>query len=390
MAKQVPNELITTKEQSTDNQFLQIEPLIRTIRGQQVLLDSDLAILYGVETKRLNQQVKRNIERFPEDFMFQLTKVELINLKSQIATSSATNDSLRSQIVTLNTENYSIRSQNATSSATNDSLRSQIVTLNTENYSIRSQNATLNEGTNLRSQIATSSQEVSLKSQIVTSSHGGVRYLPYAFTENGIAMLSSVLRSPIAIQVNIRIMCAFTAMRQFIASNAQIFQRLDVMEQNQLAIVAHQTETDHKLEEIFRRLDSGNVQSHQGIFYDGQIFDAYTFINDRIREATTRIILIDNYIDDSVLTILSKWADKVTATIYTKKPSAQLQLDIQKHNAQYPPIEIITFDRSHDRFLCIDETVYHLGASIKDLGKKWFAFNRMDMPTSELLQKLPV
>ena len=332
MAKQVPNELITTKEQSTDNQFLQIEPLIRTIRGQQVLLDSDLAILYGVETKRLNQQVKRNIERFPEYFMFQLTQEEVICSRSQIAT--------------------------------------------------------LNKGTNLRSQIATSSQEVSLKSQIVTSSHGGVRYLPYAFTENGIAMLSSVLRSPIAIQVNIRIMRAFTAMRQFIASNAQIFQRLDVMEQNQLALTAHQVETDHKLEEVFRRLDSGNVQPHQGIFYDGQIFDAYTFINDRIREATTRIILIDNYIDDSVLTILSKRADKVAATIYTKKPSAQLQLDIQKHNAQYTPIDIITFDRSHDRFLCIDETVYHLGASIKDLGKKWFAFNRMEISTTELLQQI--
>ncbi|MEE0922352.1 MAG: ORF6N domain-containing protein [Paludibacteraceae bacterium] len=349
MAKQTQQELIPTTEQTTNNQLLQIEPLIRIIRGQQVLLDSDLAILYGVETKRLNEQVKRNIERFPDDFMFQLTKVELVNLKSQIATSSATNDSLRSQIVTLNTENYSIRSQNAT----------------------------LNAGTNL-------------KSQIVTSSHGGARKLPYAFTENGIAMLSSVLRSPIAIQVNIRIMRAFTAMRQFIASNAQIFQRLDVMEQNQLAIVAHQTETDHKLEEVFRRLDSGNVQPHQGIFYDGQIFDAYTFINDRIREATTRIILIDNYINDSVLTILSKRVDKVAATIYTKKPTAQLQLDIQKHNAQYPPISVIEFDRSHDRFLCIDETVYHLGASIKDLGKKWFAFCRMDMPTTELLHKLPV
>ena len=333
MAKQVPNELITTKEQSTDNQFLQIEPLIRTIRGQQVLLDSDLAILYGVETKRLNEQVKRNIERFPDDFMFQLTKVELINLKSQIATSSAIENSPRSQI-------------------------------------------------------ATSSQEVSLKSQIVTSSHGGVRYLPYAFTENGIAMLSSVLRSPIAIQVNIRIMRAFTSMRQFIASNAQIFQRLDVMEQNQLALAAHQVETDHKLEEVFRCLDSGNVQPHQGIFYDGQIFDAYTFINDRIREATKRIILIDNYIDDSVLTMLAKRADKVAATIYTKKPSAQLQLDIQKHNAQYPPISVVEFDRSHDRFLCIDETVYHLGASIKDLGKKWFAFNRMEKPTTELLKKI--
>ena len=336
MSKQVPNELITTKEQSTDNQFLQIEPLIRTIRGQQVLLDSDLAILYGVETRQLNQQVKRNIERFPEDFMFQLTKVELINLKSQIATLSATDYPLRSQIVTLNTENHSLRSQNAT----------------------------------------------------IDNRGRHTKYLPYAFTENGIAMLSSVLRSPIAIQVNIRIMRAFTAMRQFIASNAQIFQRLDVMEQNQLAIVAHQTETDHKLEEIFRRLDSGNVQPHQGIFYDGQIFDAYTFINDRIREATTRIILIDNYIDDSVLSMLAKRADMVTATIYTKKPSAQLQLDIQKHNAQYLPIEVITFDRSHDRFLCIDETVYHLGASIKDLGKKWFAFNRMEMKTSEFLDKI--
>ena len=131
-----------------------------------------------------------------------------------------------------------------------------------------------------------------------------------------------------------------------------------------------------------------SLPPRQGIFYDGQIFDAYTFINDRIREATTRIILIDNYIDDSVLTILSKRADKVVATIYTKKPTAQLQLDIQKHNALYPPIDIITFDRSHDRFLCIDEMVYHLGASIKDLGKKWFAFNRMEMSTSELLNKI--
>ena len=146
----------------------------------------------------------------------------------------------------------------------------------------------------------------------------------------------------------------------------------------------------HNLQEKVNFFVRTSLPPHQGIFYDGQIFDAYTFINDRIREATTRIILIDNYIDDSVLTILSKRANKVTATIYTKKPSAQLQLDIQKHNAQYPPIEIITFDRSHDRFLCIDETVYHLGASIKDLGKKWFAFCRMDMPTSELLQKITI
>ena len=144
----------------------------------------------------------------------------------------------------------------------------------------------------------------------------------------------------------------------------------------------------HDLQEKVNFFVRTSLPPHQGIFYDGQIFDAYTFINDRIREATTRIILIDNYIDDSVLTILSKRADKVAATIYTKKPTAQLQLDIQKHNAQYPPIEVITFDRSHDRFLCIDETVYHLGASIKDLGKKWFAFCRMEMGTSELLKKM--
>ena len=148
---------------------------------------------------------------------------------------------------------------------------------------------------------------------------------------------------------------------------------------------------EQRIENVEQKIDffvRTSLPPHQGIFYDGQIFDAYTFINDRIREATTRIILIDNYIDDSVLTILSKRADKVAATIYTKKPSVQLQLDIQKHNAQYPPIEIVEFDRSHDRFLCIDETVYHLCASIKDLGKKWFAFNRMEMQTTELLNKI--
>ena len=284
-----------------------IENLILDIRGQQVMLDRDLANLYGVDTKVLNQAVKRNIERFPVRFRFQLSDLE------------------RDKLVT-------------------NCDRLQML------------------------------------------KHSNVN--PFVFTEQGVAMLSTVLRSKTAINVSIQIMDAFTAMRQFIASNAQIFQRLDVMEQNQLAIVAHQTETDHKLEEVFRRLDSGNVHPHQGIFYDGQIFDAYTFINDRIREATTRIILIDNYIDDSVLTILSKRADKVTATIYTKKPTAQLQLDIQKHNAQYPPISVVEFDRSHDRFLCIDETVYHLGASIKDLGKKWFAFNRMEMQTTELLDNI--
>ena len=148
---------------------------------------------------------------------------------------------------------------------------------------------------------------------------------------------------------------------------------------------------EQRIENVEQKIDffvRTSLPPQQGIFYDGQIFDAYTFINDRIREATTRIILIDNYIDDSVLTMLAKRADKVTTTIYTNHISRQLSLDLQKHNAQYPPIEVAAFDRSHDRFLCIDEAVYHLGASIKDLGKKWFAFNRMEMPTTELLQKM--
>ena len=336
MSKETKNEVAVTKASTPENQLLQIEPLIRTIRGQQVLLDSDLAVLYGVETKQLNQQVKRNIERFPADFMFQLTKEELGDLKSQIVISNTFSDS--------------IRSQNATINRVDNSLRSQIVTIE-------------NRGRH-------------------------TKYLPYAFTENGIAMLSSVLRSQTAIQVNIRIMRAFTAMRHFIASNAQIFQRLDVMEQNQLALAAHQTDTDHKLEEVFRRLDSGNKQPQQGIFFDGQIFDAYTFINERIREAKEQIILIDNYIDDSVLTMLDKRGEGVIAKIYTKKLSTQLQLDIEKHTAQYAPIDIVEFDRAHDRFLCIDETVYHIGASIKDLGKKWFAFNRMEWTTTELIKRI--
>ena len=181
---------------------------------------------------------------------------------------------------------------------------------------------------------------------------------------------------------------ATKVLKEYMLRGYAINQRLLAMEEHmdkrigriENTLASHQEKID-----FFVRT---SLPPHQGIFYDGQIFDAYTFINDRIRKATTRIILIDNYIDDSVLTILSKRADKVAATIYTKKPTVQLQLDIQKHNAQYPPIEVITFDRSHDRFLCIDETVYHLGASIKDLGKKWFAFNRMEMQTSELSQKM--
>lgn len=324
-----------------------IENLIQVIRGKQVILDRDLARLYGVETRVLNQAVQRNIERFPEDFMFQLTKEEA--------------EFSRSQIVTLNEEDTNIKSQIATSY---EFPRSQIVTLN-EGEPSRSQNATMKvkQGQN-------------------------IKYLPYAFTENGIAMLSSVLRSPIAIATNIQIMRAFTAMRRFIAANAQVFQRLEVIEHTQLSLAAHQEEADRKFEEIFRRLDDGSVIQKQGIFYDGQIFDAYVFITERVREAKKRIVLIDNYIDETVFTILDKRTQGTKAKVYTKNLTPQLSLDLEKHNAQYAPIEVVPFDRSHDRFLCIDDTVYHIGASLKDLGKKWFAFAKMELTTDELLTKI--
>ena len=333
----------------------QIESLIISVRGKQVILDRDLARLYGVETKRLNEQVRRNIDRFPEDFMFQLSKEEFENWKSQFATSIWDDDDMSSQ--------------NATTS-----------------------------GENLRSQIATSNENPNWKSQFATSNSikMGARKLPYAFTENGIAMLSSVLRSPMAIATNIQIMRAFTAMRHFIASNAQVFQRLEIMERNQLALNAHQeeisshlAENDKKFEDVFRRLDDGSVQPTQRIFYDGEIFDAYTFINERIREAKKRIVLFDNYVDDSVLKMFDKRAKGVTAKIYTKYFTPELALDLKKHNAQYAPIDVQQFDRAHDRFLCIDDTVYFIGASLKDLGKKWFAFGKMDvMTTDELLSKI--
>ena len=312
-----------------------IENLIQVIRGKQVILDRDLARLYRVETFRLNEQVKRNIERFPEDFMFQLSKEEFENWKSQFAISNE-----------------------------DDFLKSQIVTSNPEDI-------------NMSSQIARTSP----KKRPLSA-------LPYAFTENGIAMLSSVLRSPIAIATNIQIMRAFTAMRRFIAANAQVFQRLEVIEHTQLSLAAHQEEADKKFEEIFRRLDDGSVTQKQGIFYDGQIFDAYVFITERVREAKKRIVLIDNYIDETVFTILDKRTQGTKAKVYTKNITPQLSLDLEKHNAQYAPIEVEPFDRSHDRFLCIDDTVYHIGASLKDLGKKWFAFAKMELTTDELLTKI--
>ena len=300
------SELVTNSDQLVFAD--KIESLIKVIRGQQVMLDRDLATLYGVEVKRLNEQVKRNIKRFPKDFMFQLTKEEC--------------------------------------------LRSQI--------------ATLNEG---------------------RGQH--LKYMPYVFTENGVAMLSSVLRSDTAIEVNIRIMRAFTSMRHFLQNNAEVFQRLSTLEYHQLEMQQHFQESDKRIEEVFRRLDEGNAKPKQGVFYNGQIYDAYNFVSDLIKSAKKRIILIDNYVDETVLTLLDKREDGVSAFIYMQQINRQFQLDIDRHNAQYPPINVETFRLSHDRFLCIDDDVYHIGASIKDLGKKWFGFSRMEILTpDELVERI--
>ena len=300
------SELVTNSDQLVFAD--KIESLIKVIRGQQVMLDRDLATLYGVEVKRLNEQVKRNIKRFPKDFMFQLTKEECL----------------------------------------------------------RSQFATLNEG---------------------RGQH--LKYMPYVFTENGVAMLSSVLRSDTAIEVNIRIMRAFTSMRHFLQNNAEVFQRLSTLEYHQLEMQQHFQESDKRIEEVFRRLDEGNAKPKQGVFYNGQIYDAYNFVSDLIKSARKRIILIDNYVDETVLTLLDKREDGVSAFIYTQQINRLFQLDIDRHNAQYPPINVETFRLSHDRFLCIDDDVYHIGASIKDLGKKWFGFSRMEILTpDELVERI--
>jgi len=277
-----------------------IKSRIYTIRGMQVMLDTYLAELYNVKTKVLNQAVKRNSERFPENFMFQISQGEFDNLKSQI----------------------------------------------------------------------------------VTSRWGGRRNLPYAFTEQGVAMLSGVLKSDTAIRISIQIMGAFIVMRRFISSNAQIFHRLDVVEKKQI-------EYDKQFDQIFDAIQSKDIEPEKGIFFDGQVFDAYKLISDIIRSANKSIILIDNYIDDSVLTLFSKRNKNVQATIFTKEVSKQLLLDLDKYNSQYPLIKVKEFNQSHDRFLIIDnKEVYHFGASLKDLGKKWFAFSKFDKEAFKLLDKL--
>jgi hypothetical protein len=209
---------------------------------------------------------------------------------------------------------------------------------------------------------------------------------PYAFTEQGVAALSAVLTSDRAIEVNIAIMRAFVAMRKVLADSGKLLQRIDTLETRQ---ITHEAKTSDRFEKVFEALENKTLTPSQGIFFDGQIFDAYVFVNDLMRQAKQSIILIDSYVDDTVLVQLAKRKKGVSATILTKNISKALEQDLAKHNAQYPEIKIRAFADSHDRFIILDEkAVYHLGASLKDLGKRWFAFSKMDKNGIKVMDKL--
>lgn len=299
-------ELLTVDSKTVQN-------LVYTIRGQQVMLDSDLADLYGYEVKKLNQQVKRNISRFPEDFMFQLT-MEEVNL---------------------------VKSQNVTSP-----------------------NVSLFKGQS-----------------------GGRRKLPYAFTEQGIYMLATVLRGEIAEKQSICIMRAFREMRHFIANNTLMFERIRSVELKQLE---YQKQSDEKFNQIFNYI-SDHEESSQKIFFGGQIFDAFNLLTNIMNQAEQEIVLIDGYIDVDTLNILAKKKEGVNATIYTL-PSAKItKKDIEAFNAQYPKLVVERTTVFHDRFLILDGTIgYHIGASIKDAGRKCFGINKIEdeKVISELIRRL--
>ena len=210
-----------------------------------------------------------------------------------------------------------------------------------------------------------------LRSQNAATNLNKRRSLPYAFTEHGVIMAAAILKSEIADKASVKVVEAFVAMRRFLSANSQVFQRLETIEYKLL-------ESDQKFEDIYAKLEEKSLKPQQGIFFDGQVYDAYQLICELIKSATSRIILIDNYVDESVLTMLDKREPGVDATIYTQKAGDQFKLDIAKHDAQYPPIPVCIFKMSHDRFLIIDNLVYHVGASIKDLGKKWFAVSLME------------
>ncbi len=274
-----------------------IKNLIYTIRGKQVMLDSDVAMLYHYETKNINKAMKRNKDRFPEDFCFQLTNEETENLKFQNGTSS-------------------------------------------------------------------------LK---IENSYGGRRKLPYVYTEQGISMLSGILKNEIAVQVSISIMRAFVEMRKFITVNGQLFQEINTMKNKLL-------EHDEKFDIVFDELQNKKESEfYQKIFFDGQIYDSYSLIIDIIKTAKNEILIIDNYIDDSILKMLAKKNKKVEVVILTSQNSNISKLDINKFNKQYPILKIAKTNKFHDRFIVIDnKELYHCGASLKDLGKKCFAISKIN------------
>lgn len=287
-----------------------IEKLIYVIRDKQVMIDSDLAMLYQVETGALNRAVKRNIKRFPDDFRFQLTVEEYENLKCQIGISS------------------------------------------------------LNE-----------------------NGYGGRRTLPYVFTEQGISMLASVLHSDIAINVSIGIMRAFVEMRRFIANNALLFERISNVELKQLE---YQKQTDEKLEQIFEYI-SEHEEASQKIFFDGQIYDAFSLIVSLIQKAEKEITLIDGYVDVGTLNLLAKKNEGVSVTVYTHQRTRLSNIDVANFNAQYPALEVKYTSVFHDRFLILDgKTAYHIGASLKDAGKKTFGITLIndESITKDILQRL--
>ena len=276
-----------------------IKDKIYTIRNLQVMLDKDLAELYGVETKHINQAVRNNQDKFQDDFYFELSDYEFEDLRSK----------------------------------------------------------------NL------------------TANFSKTRINPKVFTEQGIYMLATILKSKIASQVTVYIIKTFANLRKIISQNISMFERFERVEQR---LTIH----DKNFDKLFEALEDKTLKAKQGIFYDGQIFDAYVFVNDLLKLATTEIILIDNYIDETVFTIFSKYPN-IKIKIFTQNISKQLKLDFEKYQKQYQNIELKEFKNSHDRFLIIDKkNIYHLGASLKDLGKKWFAFSKFEMNTFDVLVRL--
>lgn len=276
-----------------------IKDKIYTIRNLQVMLDKDLAELYGVETKHINQAVRNNQDKFMEDFYFELTNVEFENLRSKD----------------------------------------------------------------------------------LTANFAKVRINPKVFTEQGIYMLATILKSKVASQITVYIIKTFANMRNLISANLSMFERFERIEQR---LTIH----DEHFDKLFEALEDKTIKPKQGIFYNGEIFDAYIFINDLLKTAKNEIILLDNYIDETVLTLFSKYAN-IKVKIYTHTITKQLKLDFQKYQTQYKNIELFEFKNSHDRFLIIDKNeIYHLGASLKDLGKKWFAFSKFDINSLDLLKRL--